>query len=127
MSNTFLLTIDVSLRAGPIPLEIENNVNLKAISLQSNNFNNTIPTVLGSLVELETINFFNTELQGMIPTQLGLLVNLENLFLHFTDLTGSMPEEICNLRRLSLTQLVADCGPRGKVQCQQPECCTICF
>jgi hypothetical protein len=73
------------------------------------------------------VNLFNNELRGPIPSQIGTLVNLEFLFLHFNDLTGPMPEEICNLRRVSLRALVADCGPRGKVQCQQPECCTLCF
>jgi hypothetical protein len=113
--------------SGAIPTQLDMNMNLQAISLQSNKISSTIPTVLGSLNMLQTVNLFNNELQGPIPTQLGMLTNLENLFLHFNALTGTMPAQICALRSLGLRQLTADCGPRGRVVCMQPLCCTLCF
>ena len=125
--NIEFLLLNGNKLVGSIPNQLVNNRNLRAISLQSNNITSTIPAFLGDLVMLETVNFFNNQLAGPIPPQLGNLINLENLFLHFNDLTGTMPPEICALRGLSLVQLTADCGPRGKVQCQQPECCTLCF
>ena len=122
----FLLVNENQL-VGSIPSELINNINLRAIALQSNNITSTIPTIFGELDMLETINLFNNQIRGQIPTQLGNLVRLENLFLHFNELTGTMPPEICALRGFALQQLTADCGPRGRVQCQQPECCTLCF
>lgn len=96
-------------------------------SFSQNSIDGSIPTTLGDLVLLNEINLFSNFLTGTIPTQLGLLSNLESLFLHFNELTGSMPAEICALRQVGLEQLTADCGPRGRIECEQPSCCTACF
>lgn len=113
--------------SGSLPTELVNLMSLRALSLQSNNIDSTLPSFFGTITTLETLNFFNNSLRGAVPSQLGRLINLENLFLHFNDLTGTMPTFICALRGLNLMQLTADCGPRGKIDCLQPACCTACF
>lgn len=121
------LTLNNNNFEGPIPDSFQDLRNLRAFAVQSNRLNGMIPAFFGDLVNLETINLFDNFFTGEVPTELGRLTNLVNLFVHFNPLSGSMPAEVCALRDGNLRQLVADCGPGGTIQCQQPECCTACF
>lgn len=122
--DTDFLLLDQNSFSGPIPETLAELMNLRVIALDQNQLTGTIPVMFGSLSQLQTINLNDNELEGEVPSQLGNLFALQNLFLHTNELSGSMPLEICALRDLSLSQLTSDCL---ELQCEQPECCTLCF
>lgn len=100
----------------------------EVLTMHNNDIGGTIPTQIGLLTGMTIFSLFGNPMTGTIPSELGEVTALERLFLHFSDLTGTMPEEICQLRNQNLVQLSANCaGENPLVQCEQPDCCTVCF
>jgi hypothetical protein len=124
------LRLDRNELGGTIPDEWEAMEKLRVLFLNNNReISGTIPKYLGDFIDMQQLSLFDTGIAGTIPSSLGKLTSLVNLFLHFTDLTGTMPQEICDLRTSgALNFLTADCaGDNPKMECSQPDCCTVCF
>lgn len=101
---------------------------LEALDVAGNAFTGPMPAFLGYLTRLTTLVLFDNAFTGNFDV-LGRLSNLKQLYLHSNDFSGTMPTSVCDLRATgNLVDLWADCGGiNPKVQCDQPECCTVCF
>lgn len=137
---------------GAIPSEWGQMTKLRHVYLNHNLLQHELPTQLGRLTVLRDFYLEHNAIAGTIPSQFGSLANLGkqnslstsfSMFLEmrtrslfsfasskgkfhiFTNqVTGTMPSQICSLKDKELKELEADC--RGKVECDQPECCTKC-
>jgi hypothetical protein len=130
MERLRFLRLDRNELSGPIPDEWETFQMLRVLFLNNNGgITGTIPEYIGDFTDMQQLSLFDTGISGTVPSSIGQLNGLVNLFLHFTDLTGTMPQEICDLRTSgALNFLTADCaGDNPKLQCSQPDCCTVCF
>lgn len=130
MERLRFLRLDRNELSGSIPDEWAAMERLRVMFLNNNaGITGTIPSYLGDFLDMQQLSLFDTGISGTVPSTLGQLTGLVNLFLHFTDLTGTMPQEICDLRTSgALNFLTADCaGNNPKLQCSQPDCCTVCF
>jgi hypothetical protein len=125
------LTLNHAGLNGTIPIEIAGLEELAELEMENNNVMGTIPSELGEMTNLEYLFLQETFLTGTIPYSLGRLSALKQLLLDKTRLTGSMPLEVCQLRKMALDSLHADCRGGGvfgspAVECEYPHCCTSC-
>ena len=116
---------------GTIPIKIAGLEELATLEMENNNVMGTIPSELGEITNLEYLFLQETFLTGTIPNYLGRLSALKQLLLDKTRLKGSMPLEVCQLRKVALELLHADCHGGGvfgspAVECEHPHCCTSC-
>ena len=95
--------------------------------ISENNIGSDIPVFLSFMSNLVYLDISSNSFKNTIPDYIGgNLPNLYSLYMHSNDLTGEMPESICNLRKLGLIHLSADCSAGRKVNCDVPQCCTAC-
>ena len=84
---------------GPIPPEIEDLTELRALELINNaGWCGAIPPEIGNLTKLEHLYLRHNQLSGGIPGELGNLVNLQYLGLEDNQLSGPIPPELGQLR-----------------------------
>ena len=76
-----------------------------SIDFSSNQFNGTIPQVIGELKSLRLLNLSHNDLTGHIPSLLGNMYLLESLDISSNQLTGNIPLQLTNLTYLSTLNL----------------------
>jgi hypothetical protein len=140
---------------GSLPNIFGNLNQLEVFQMSKTEFTGQIPSSLFSIPAIQNVFMSETKLSGAIPSAfgnaeklkrfhvndspsitgpippvgLGRLQNLEEFLVQGTGVTGSMPASICALRTdHRLDHLEADCAgvPPG-IQCQFPDCCTMCY
>jgi len=95
--------------------------------VSKNNISGEIPTFLSFMSNLVYLDISSNSFNNAIPDFMGgNLPSLYALYMHSNDLTGEMPQSICNLRSVGLTHLSVDCGVGMEVNCDIPQCCTVC-
>jgi hypothetical protein len=150
-------SLAVNQLTGTIRDAYTNFVGLDSINFSENQFTGSIPSGIFNLPKIKFIYFHENDLDGRIPDNIGNALLLENLSLHGNSLTGpvpsinpgefsnlkefsvqdnrltgSMAQEVCELRVNGfgvLEMLLADCGETAnpRIECESPECCTMCF
>ena len=137
-SFTFFLdldTIDFSDNqfTSAVPVTLFELPKLRVIDFSGNSFDGQIPDNIGNAISLESLSLDGNVLTGSIPGILsGQLPNLVEFFTQDNRLTGAMPQSICELRVPEfgvLERLEVDCAATAtsRVECDVPECCTMCF
>ncbi|XP_073015176.1 probable LRR receptor-like serine/threonine-protein kinase At1g74360 [Primulina eburnea] len=86
--------------SGEVPLEIGNMLNISMLHLGFNQFNGTLPSVIGKL-PLVVLNITKNNFSGQIPGQIGNLKCLQNLDLSYNNFSGAFPNSLNNLNDLS--------------------------
>ncbi|CAN1184526.1 Receptor-like protein 43 [Linum perenne] len=77
----------------------------KSIDFSSNNFDGTIPQVMGKFTALQILNLSHNAFTSQIPSVLGNLSNLESLDLSNNRLTGRIPKELADMSFLAVLNL----------------------
>jgi len=91
---------------GPIPPEIGNLVDLKALRLHTNQLLLSIPAEIGRLAKLEELDLsLNPNLSGVITDSIGKLDSLKQLFLNNCAFTGKIPNGLTQLKNLEALNL----------------------
>eukprot|EP00588_Corethron_pennatum_P003414 CAMPEP_0194293298 /NCGR_PEP_ID=MMETSP0169-20130528/47621_1 /TAXON_ID=218684 /ORGANISM="Corethron pennatum, Strain L29A3" /LENGTH=628 /DNA_ID=CAMNT_0039041759 /DNA_START=107 /DNA_END=1993 /DNA_ORIENTATION=- len=111
--------------SGTIPEDITALEQLRILELGSNNIVGTIPSNIGLLTNLEQLNIDQNGLTGSIPPSIGEILTLQTLLLGGNKFTGEIDSSICDLRKMFLEDLRANCANRSlpRVECA---CCTQC-
>jgi len=111
--------------SGTIPEDITALEQLRILELGSNNIVGTIPSSIGQLKNLEQLNIDQNGLTGSIPPSIGEILTLQTLLLGGNKFTGEIDSSICDLRKMFLEDLRANCANRSvpRVECA---CCTQC-
>ena len=111
------LSLSFNELSGPIPAELGGLTNLEALWLGGNQLTGPIPAELGSLRNLRDLSLFKNELTGPIPTELGGLTKLYSLVLAHNELRGPIPTELGALISLESLELLGNqltgCVPAG--------------
>ncbi|RLM98713.1 putative leucine-rich repeat receptor-like protein kinase family protein [Panicum miliaceum] len=76
---------------GPIPAEIKNCTDLRAIYLRANYLQGGIPSEIGGLVHLTILDLSSNLLRGTIPASIGSLTHLRFLNLSPNFFSGEIP------------------------------------
>jgi Leucine-rich repeat (LRR) protein len=137
-SFTFFLdleTLDFSGNqfTGAIPARLFDLPNIREIDFSGNSFDGRIPDNIGNALSLESLALDGNSLTGSFPSIApGQLSNLVEFFAQDNSLTGIMAQSICELRLAGfgvLQRLEVDCAEDAipRVECDAPECCTMCF
>mmetsp|Transcript_24781 Transcript_24781/g.37768 ORF Transcript_24781/g.37768 Transcript_24781/m.37768 type:complete len:867 (-) Transcript_24781:60-2660(-) len=101
-SNLIALSIGSNDLLGTIPKELALLTDLKFLALVDNPLSSTIPTELAQLTDLQVIRIVNCQqVTGQIPTEFGELRLLDYLDLAWNDLSGTIPTEFGQLTTLS--------------------------
>jgi hypothetical protein len=116
---------------GQIPSSLFRIPAIQNIYMSETKLAGTIPSAFGNAEKLKRFHINDSSsIAGTIPpVGTGRLRNLEEFLVQGTGVTGSMPASICALRTdHRLDHLEADCAgvPPG-IQCQFPDCCTMCY
>ncbi|CAN1815677.1 Receptor-like protein 7 [Linum perenne] len=77
----------------------------KSIDFSSNNFDGTIPQVMGKFTALQILNLSHNAFTSQIPSVLGNLSNLESLDLSNNRLNGRIPKELADMSFLAVLNL----------------------
>ena len=91
--------------AGPLPAQLSDLTQLRALNLKRNAVTGSVPTTLGSLPLLQTLDLSENSLSGTIPPQLGNLAALQILNLSNNQLTGAVPTQLTGLAALQSLNL----------------------
>ncbi len=91
--------------AGPLPAQLSDLSQLRALSLRLNNLTGSVPVGLGNLTQLQTLDLSANQLTGAVPTQLSGLAALQTLNLSDNDLTGAVPTQLTGLTALQTLNL----------------------
>ncbi|CAN1813405.1 Receptor-like protein 7 [Linum perenne] len=78
---------------------------LERLDLSNNEFNTTIPEVIGKFKAIQVLNLSHNAFSGEIPSEFGNLSNVESLDLSHNKLTGQIPNELTRLTFLSCMDL----------------------
>ncbi|QCE16665.1 LRR receptor-like serine/threonine-protein kinase FLS2 [Vigna unguiculata] len=90
--------------AGEISPSLSNLLQLRKLSLHSNNLNSSIPPSLSQCLFLRALYLHNNRLSGHLPRQLLNLTNLQILNLAHNLFTGKIPDQLSiSLRFLDLS------------------------
>ena len=85
---------------------LANCSNLLILDLRANQFEGTLPNVLGNFsTQLTHFGISGNLIFGEIPSGIGNLVNLNNLWMNINKLTGTIPSDIGNLQKLQRLHL----------------------
>lgn len=90
---------------GPLPDELYEMTQLKALYTNFNQLEGTISTRIGQLSQLTELYLFHNSLNGQLPSQLGMLESVEILSLGENKFTGSLPIELNSLQELRVLSL----------------------
>ena len=71
------------------------------LTLQDNNLQGPLPTILGRLTNLSSLNLDRNQLTGEIPSELGQLTKLQELAFAVNQMTGEIPSDLGQLAKLS--------------------------
>lgn len=118
---------------GAIPTRLFDLQSILKIDLHSNELDGRIPENIGNAASLEILSLHENALTGEVPSiDSGELTNLKVFFVHSNRLTGSMDQSVCELRVVGfgvLETLWTDCGETAdpRIECDNPDCCTMCF
>ena len=117
--------------SGPIPSTIFGIESLRILYLSNNNLSGKLPDNFGDSPVLRDLFINGNALTGEVPDiNSGQLAKLTEFLLQENQFSGSMPSSICELRDSGiLDDLWADCDndAEHKLECQAPQCCTLCF
>ncbi|KAJ0982848.1 hypothetical protein J5N97_011103 [Dioscorea zingiberensis] len=97
---------------GPIPPEIKNCTELRAIYLRANYLQGSIPPEIGELDYLTILDLSSNLLRGTIPPSIGQLVNLRFLNLSTNFFSGEIPNVgvLSSFRNTSFVGNLELCG-----------------
>lgn len=118
---------------GSLPASIFNIPTIRILYFNNNNLDGQIPLNYGSSPVLRDLFLSGNSFTGTLPEiEPGQLVTLTEFLLNDNQLTGTMPPSVCQLRVEgvgSLDDLWSDCDPTAdpRLECDLPECCTLCF
>jgi len=131
LEKMIFIDLDFNELTGEIPSEIYQLTNLQTLDLNVNFLNGTLNTQLGELTNLYWFQLQNNLFSGTIPTEAGQLSLLETFNVHKNDFSGEIPPDMCDLRPIPLSSLIADCQCKGKEGKKNPEkvscpCCSGC-
>mmetsp|Transcript_12428 Transcript_12428/g.35572 ORF Transcript_12428/g.35572 Transcript_12428/m.35572 type:complete len:547 (-) Transcript_12428:172-1812(-) len=119
--------------SGNIPESIFGLRDLIELDLNDNRLTGELNDFIGGMPNLQFLQLQNNRMGGQLPESLGRLARLVILNVDENQFTGAMPQSVCERRDIyggRLASLTADClNPQDKlyVQCDTPECCTMCF
>jgi hypothetical protein len=119
--------------SGAIPSGLFNLPNLKTINFRDNDLDGRISENIGNAAALESLSLSGNSLTGPVPSiKPGEFSNLKEFLVQDNKLTGSMAQSVCELRVVGfgvLDTLWSDCavGANPRIECDIPECCTMCF
>jgi len=91
--------------SGPLPAQLGDLTQLRALNLKRNTLTGSVPTSLSSLALLQTLDLSENRLTGAIPTQLGNLAAMQELNLSNNQLTGAIPTQLASLTALQILNL----------------------
>ena len=101
ISSPSLVTLELNMNliTGTIPPEMAVFRNLRALNLDNNRFEGTLPNeVMGGMPSLTSLQVSMNNLNGTIPRTIGQLTNLHQLTLTSNKLDGTIPSEIGMLK-----------------------------
>jgi Leucine-rich repeat (LRR) protein len=116
-----------------IPASIFSIPTLRILYLTNNRLDGKIPANYGAPPLLRDLYLSGNMLTGPVPAiAQGQLTLLTEFIVQSNQLTGSMPPSVCALRVLGsgiLDDLWSDCSATAdpRIECDLPECCTLCF
>lgn len=93
---------------GPIPDELYEMTQLKALYANYNQLEGTVSTQIGQLSRLTELYLFHNSLNGQLPSELGMLESVEILSLGENKFTGSLPIELNSLQELRVLSLQSE-------------------
>jgi len=104
-------------------------VSLQSHVMHSNALKGAIPSKLAALTSLVQLSLSSNELTGTIPVDIfGTMKGLNVLKLENNYFTGNMPDDVCELTKLFLKVLSADCDlEQSSLYAVNCICCTSCF
>ena len=114
------------------PERIDFMMSMTHFDISANNISGKIPVFLTFMSNLIYMDISSNSFSGTIPEYMGgNLPSLYSLYMHSNGLTGEMPQSICGLRGVNLKHLSVDCGGGDEIEgrnvdCDVPECCTVC-
>lgn len=94
--------------SGPLPPEIADLAELRVLHLHYNRLSGTIPQEIGNLTRLRDLQLYRNGFSGTIPAVLGDLTELTDLDLSYNELGGTIPPEIGKLVQLRTLFLEAN-------------------
>lgn len=100
LSQLRALSLGVNFLSGGIPAFLGSLSNLYGLGLQHNVLTGEIPPELGNLRRLTNLNLAGNALTGSIPPALGALENLEVLLLADNSLSGALPPQLGQMTAL---------------------------
>lgn len=118
---------------GSLPSTIFNIPTIRILYFNNNELDGTIPLNFGTSPVLRDLFLSGNNLSGTVPgIEPEQLVELTEFLLNDNQLTGTMPPSICQLRVDGfgiLDDLWADCDSTASpmIECDLPDCCTLCF
>ncbi len=99
------LEMDQNYLNGPLPPDMANLTELKALSLTFTGLTGEIPAQIGDLTNLLWLNLSGDLLSGPIPPELGDLTDLQLLSLADNQLSGPIPANLGSLTMMSYLDL----------------------
>eukprot|EP00561_Arcocellulus_cornucervis_P010744 CAMPEP_0185818304 /NCGR_PEP_ID=MMETSP1322-20130828/20428_1 /TAXON_ID=265543 /ORGANISM="Minutocellus polymorphus, Strain RCC2270" /LENGTH=467 /DNA_ID=CAMNT_0028515403 /DNA_START=265 /DNA_END=1668 /DNA_ORIENTATION=- len=133
IKNLKELDLNFNQISGNIPDSIFGLRDLIELDLNDNRLTGELSGSIGGMPNLQFLQLQNNRMSGQLPDSLGQLTRLVILNVDENQFTGAMPQSVCERRDINggrLASLTADClNPEDKfyVQCDTPECCTMCF
>mmetsp|Transcript_3500 Transcript_3500/g.7623 ORF Transcript_3500/g.7623 Transcript_3500/m.7623 type:complete len:763 (-) Transcript_3500:160-2448(-) len=128
------LDLNFNVIRGTIPEGLYQLNNLVELDLNDNQLSGTINPAVGNMPNLQFFQLQNNLVEGTVPVEIGQLDRLVIFNIDDNRFTGTMPQEVCDRRNINpggtLASLTADClNPDATfyIQCDTPECCTMCF
>ncbi len=91
--------------SGPIPATLGGLANAERIAIPGGALTGSIPSSLGNLSKLQELDLSSNKLSGPIPVELSRLASLQNLYLDGNPLGGSIPAELGNLKKAAKIHL----------------------
>lgn len=127
------LDLNFNQLTGTIPDSIYRLNKLVELDLNDNRLEGTINPAVGNMPNLQFFQLQNNRIEGTVPAEMGRLARLVIFNTDENRLTGLMPQRLCDRRDINggrLASLTADClNPDAEfyIQCDTPDCCTMCF
>ena len=92
------LSLEYNSLEGTLPSSLGNLSQLQTIHLYDNTLNGTLPSSLGDLSRLQEMSMFENGITGSLPDSLGKLSLLNSLYLYSNEMSGTIPDSFSNFQ-----------------------------